>query len=84
MPSPNEGRDQIPRQSRTQIMLHKFLNSNLKLSPANYFKCMQFNLRHSKAAAANLAQVICENELYVILIQELYATNSNFKLTCHF
>jgi hypothetical protein len=38
---------------------------------------MQINLRHSKAAAANLTQVICENDLDVILIQEPYAINSN-------
>ncbi|EFX72189.1 hypothetical protein DAPPUDRAFT_110892 [Daphnia pulex] len=31
----------------------------------------------SDAAAANLTQVICENELDVILVQEPYATNSN-------
>ncbi len=38
---------------------------------------MQINLRHSKTAAASLAQVICENDLDVILIQEPYAIDSN-------
>jgi hypothetical protein len=36
---------------------------------------MQVNLRHSKAAAASLSEVILENELYIILVQEPYACN---------
>ena len=35
-------------------------------------KCLQINLRHSKAASANLAQLILDRSLDIILIQEPY------------
>jgi hypothetical protein len=41
----------------------------------NALKCLQINLRHSKLAAASLAEVILENELDMIFIQEPYAVN---------
>lgn len=53
------------------------LNSGSPLAPHTILKCLQINLRHSKTAAATIAQLFCENHLDVILVQEPYALSSN-------
>ncbi len=40
------------------------------------FKCLQINLRHCKAASANLAQLILDLNIDLVLIQEPYAEQS--------
>ena len=42
-------------------------NNNLWLN------CMQINLRHSKAASANLSQLLLDINIHIALIQEPYA-----------
>lgn len=49
------------------------------LPPSHFegLKCIQINLRHSKAASASLSQLVLEREIDIVLIQEPYAVFSS-------
>ena len=49
---------------------------NIKKAPAP-LKCFQINLRHSLSAALNLAQLIIDLDIDVVLIQEPFAKFSS-------
>ena len=44
-------------------------------------KCLQINLQHNSAAAADLSQLILDLNIDIILVQEPYCNHSSHKLT---
>ena len=59
-------------------MCENICNSTIPSPPNPYnLRCLQINLHHSKLASANLAQIVLDLSIDVVLIQEPYAFSAD-------